>query len=128
MRNNYDKNLFNGDVGFILGIDEGSGLVRTEFNGESKDLEKGELTDLSLAYAISIHKSQGSEYPVVILPLMKQHFMMLQRNLIYTGITRGKKEVFLIGEPEAYAMAVRNAKSNTRRSNLVEKILKLKQQ
>ena len=99
----------------------------TEFNGESKDLEKGELTDLSLAYAISIHKSQGSEYPVVILPLMKQHFMMLQRNLIYTGITRGK-EVFLIGEPEAYAMAVRNAKSNIRRSNLVEKILKLKQQ
>ena len=128
MRNNYDKNLFNGDVGFILGIDEGSGLVRTEFNGESKDLEKGELTDLSLAYAISIHKSQGSEYPVVILPLMKQHFMMLQRNLIYTGITRGKKEVFLIGEPEAYAMAVRNAKSNIRRSNLVEKILKLKKQ
>ena len=84
-------------------------------------MEKGELTDLSLAYAISIHKSQGSEYPVVILPLMKQHFMMLQRNLIYTGITRGKKEVFLIGEPEAYAMAVRNAKSNIRRSNLVEK-------
>ena len=122
LRNNYDKNLFNGDVGFILGTDEGSGLVRAEFNGETKEFEKGELSDLSLAYAISIHKSQGSEYAAVILPLMKQHFMMLQRNLAYTGVTRGKKEVFIVGEPEAYAMAVRNAKSNVRRTNLVEKI------
>ena len=122
LRNNYDKNLFNGDVGFIKGTDTSSGLVLAEFSGETKEFEKGELSDLSLAYAISIHKSQGSEYPVVILPLMKQHFMMLQRNLAYTGVTRGKKEVFIVGEPEAYAMAVRNVKSNIRQTNLQEKI------
>jgi len=122
LRNNYDKNLFNGDVGFISGIDSSSGQIQAEFQGEIKEFEKGELSDLALAYAISIHKSQGSEYPVVILPLMKQHFMMLQRNLAYTGVTRGKTEVFVVGEPEAYAMAVRNAKSNIRLTNLQEKI------
>ena len=122
LRNNYDKNLFNGDVGFLTGIDAGSGRVLAEFNGEAREFEKGELGDLALAYAISIHKSQGSEYPVVILPLMKQHFMMLQRNLVYTGVTRGKQEVFIVGEPEAYAMAVRNAKSAVRCTNLQEKV------
>jgi ATP-dependent exoDNAse (exonuclease V) beta subunit len=75
-----------------------------------------------IAYAISIHKSQGSEYPVVIVPLLKAHFMMLQRNLIYTAITRGKKKVFLVGEPAAYAMAVRNAESKQRVTHLREKI------
>ena len=122
LRNNYDKNLFNGDVGFIAGIDISSGQIQVEFQKEIKEFEKGELSDLALAYAISIHKSQGSEYPVVVLPLMKQHFMMLQRNLAYTGVTRGKTEVFVIGEPEAYAMAVSNAKSNIRLTNLQEKI------
>ena len=122
LRNNYDKNLFNGDVGFIQGTDAASGLVQIEFNGEIKEFEKGELSDLALAYAITIHKSQGSEYPVVILPLMKQHFMMLQRNLVYTGVTRGRQEVFVIGEPEAYAMAVRNSKSNVRQTHLRPKI------
>ena len=85
--------------------------------------ERGEFNNVALAYAISIHKSQGSEYPVVIVPLMKAHFMMLQRNLIYTAITRGKKKVFLVGEPAAYAMAVRNAESKQRVTHLREKIL-----
>jgi exodeoxyribonuclease V alpha subunit len=122
LRNNYDKNLFNGDVGFILSVDPETGVFQAEFNGEVQTFEKSESSDLALAYAISIHKSQGSEYPVVILPIMKQHFMMLQRNLIYTGVTRGKKEVFLIGQPEAYAIAVKNSKSQIRKTHLKEKI------
>lgn len=125
LRNNYDKNLFNGDVGFILSVDTETGEFEAQFNGETQHFEKSESNDLALAYAISIHKSQGSEYPVVILPIMKQHFMMLQRNLIYTGVTRGKKEVFLIGQPEAYAIAVKNSKSQIRKTNLKEKIYQL---
>ncbi|MFM8334947.1 MAG: ATP-binding domain-containing protein, partial [Opitutaceae bacterium] len=73
-------------------------------------------------YAISIHKSQGSEYPVVVVPLLKGHFMMLQRNLLYTAITRGKKKVLIVGEPAAYAMAVRNAESKLRLTHLREKL------
>ena len=84
--------------------------------------ERGELGDLALAYTISIHKSQGSEYPVVIIPLLKAHFMMLQRNLLYTAITRGKKKVFIVGEPAAYAMAVRNSESKQRITHLREKL------
>ena len=78
---------------------------------------------MALAYAISIHKSQGSEYPVVIVPLLKAHFVMLQRNLIYTAITRGRKKVLIVGEPAAYGMAVRNAESKLRCTHLREKIL-----
>ncbi|MCX6955809.1 MAG: ATP-dependent RecD-like DNA helicase [Verrucomicrobia bacterium] len=122
LRNNYDKNLFNGDIGTIASVDLEAGTLDAEFDGERHMFERGEFNDLALAYAISIHKSQGSEYPVVIVPLLKAHFMMLQRNLIYTAITRGKKKVFLVGEPAAYAMAVRNAESKTRCTHLREKI------
>ncbi len=122
LRNNYDKNLFNGDVGYIQAVDPETGEFEAKFNEEIQHFEKSESSDMTLAYAISIHKSQGSEYPVVLLPIMKQHFMMLQRNLIYTGVTRGKKEVFLIGQPEAYAIAVRNSKSLIRKTHLKEKI------
>ena len=110
LRNNYDKNLFNGDIGRVTSI-------------EPQTFERNEFGDLALAYAISIHKSQGSEYPVVIVPLLKAHFMMLQRNLIYTAITRGRKKVFLVGDPAAYAMAVRNSDSKTRITHLQQKIL-----
>jgi exodeoxyribonuclease V alpha subunit len=122
LRNNYDKNLFNGDIGTVAAIDADAGTLDAEFDGERHTFTRGEFGDLALAYAISIHKSQGSEYPVVIVPLLKAHFMMLQRNLIYTAITRGKKKVFLVGEPAAYAMAVRNAESKTRCTHLREKI------
>jgi exodeoxyribonuclease V alpha subunit len=80
------------------------------------------MGDLALAYAISIHKSQGSEYPVVIVPLLKAHFMMLQRNLLYTAVTRGRRKVFIVGEPAAYAMAVRNRESKLRVTHLREKL------
>jgi exodeoxyribonuclease V alpha subunit len=122
LRNNYDKNVFNGDIGLVKAVDGEEGNLTADFDGEVQTFERGELGDLALAYAISIHKSQGSEYPVVIIPLLKGHFMMLQRNLIYTAITRGKKKVFLVGEPAAYAMAVRNNESKTRTTHLQQKI------
>ena len=122
LRNNYDKNLFNGDIGTVVSIDPDRNALEASFDGERHTFERGEFGDLTLAYAISIHKSQGSEYPIVVIPLLKGHFMMLQRNLIYTAITRGKKKVFLVGEPAAYAMAVRNSESKQRLTHLREKI------
>jgi exodeoxyribonuclease V alpha subunit len=122
LRNNYDKNLFNGDIGTVVGIDPEGGMLEAEFDGDRHTFERSEINDLALAYTISIHKSQGSEYPVVIVPLLKAHFMMLQRNLLYTAITRGKKKVFLVGDPAAYAMAVRNSESKLRVTHLREKI------
>jgi exodeoxyribonuclease V alpha subunit len=122
LRNDYDKNLFNGDIGAVVAIDAESGTLDAEFDGERHTFDRGDLNDLALAYAISIHKSQGSEYPVVIVPLLKAHFMMLQRNLLYTAITRGKKKVFIVGEPAAYAMAVRNSEAKLRLTHLREKI------
>jgi len=122
LRNNYDKNLFNGDIGTVVSIDPDHNTIDASFDGERHTFERGEFSDLALAYAISIHKSQGSEYPIVVIPLLKGHFMMLQRNLIYTAITRGKKKVFLVGEPAAYAMAVRNSESKQRITHLREKI------
>ncbi len=125
LRNNYDKNLFNGDIGAVAGVDLESSALDADFDGERHTFERGDLGDLALAYAISIHKSQGSEYPVVIVPLLKGHFMMLQRNLLYTAITRGKKKVFIVGEPAAYGMAVRNSESKQRITHLREKIAAL---
>jgi exodeoxyribonuclease V alpha subunit len=123
LRNNYDKNLFNGDIGTVLSVDLQKGTLVADFDGEKVAFERGEFGDVALAYAISIHKSQGSEYPVVIIPLLKGHFMMLQRNLVYTAITRGRKKVFVVGEPAAYGMAVRNAESKLRCTHLREKII-----
>ena len=122
LRNNYDKNLFNGDIGAVTAIDATAGTLEAEFDGERHTFDRGDFGDLALAYAISIHKSQGSEYPVVIIPLLKGHFMMLQRNLLYTAITRGRKKVLIVGEPAAYAMAVRNSEAKLRLTHLREKI------
>jgi exodeoxyribonuclease V alpha subunit len=123
LRNNYDKGLFNGDIGVVVAADPDAGTLDAEFDGVRQAFTRGELGDLALAYAISIHKSQGSEYAAVVIPLLKAHFMMLHRNLIYTAITRGKKKVFLVGEPAAYAMAVRNNEAKTRSTHQKEKIL-----
>ena len=122
LRNNYDKNLFNGDIGSIAALDPEAGQITAVFDGARHMFTRGEMGDLSLAYSISIHKSQGSEYPVVIVPLLKAHFMMLQRNLLYTAITRGRRKVFIVGEPAAYAMAVRNGESKLRITHLREKL------
>jgi exodeoxyribonuclease V alpha subunit len=117
-RNNYDKNVFNGDTGIIQRIAPDKSGLTIKFNGEAIEYTKGELGEVQLAYAISIHKSQGSEYPAVIIPLLKQHFMMLQRNLVYTGITRARNKVYLVGSLDAYAMAIRNNKTEVRRTHL----------
>lgn len=117
-RNNYDKGLFNGDLGRVLSIDSASRTLTAEFDGDPHLFESGELSELAPAYAISIHKSQGSEFPVVVMPLLKAHFVLLQRNLLYTGITRGRRKVFVLGDPAAYAMAVRNAQAAERHTGL----------
>jgi exodeoxyribonuclease V alpha subunit len=125
LRNNYDKGLFNGDIGSVVSVDTTAGALTAEFDGERHRFERGDFGDVALAYCISIHKSQGSEYPAVVIPLLKGHFIMLQRNLLYTALTRGKKKVFLVGEPAAYLMAVRNSESRLRCTHLCEKILKM---
>jgi len=122
LRNDYDKNLFNGDIGMVISVNASAGTLTANFDGARHEFDRGALGNLALAYAISIHKSQGSEYPVVIIPLLKAHFVMLQRNLLYTAITRGKKKVILVGEPAAYAMAVRNNESKQRCTHLQQKI------
>ena len=121
-RNNYDKDVFNGDMGIIEAVDTLNGRVDIDFEGKKVSYQRMEITDLQPAYAISVHKSQGSEYPVVIFPLLKQHFMMLQRNLVYTGLTRAKRKVVFVGDPAAYGMAIRNDKTLVRQTDLVRKL------
>jgi exodeoxyribonuclease V alpha subunit len=125
LRNNYDRGLFNGDIGVVLSVDDSAGALTADFDGERHTFARGDFGELALAYCISIHKSQGSEYPAVVVPLLKAHFVMLQRNLLYTALTRGKRKVFLVGEPAAYAMAVRNSESKQRCTHLCEKILRM---
>ncbi|MBK9142708.1 MAG: ATP-dependent RecD-like DNA helicase [Candidatus Melainabacteria bacterium] len=116
--NNYDKEVFNGDIGTISSIDIEESELVIEFDGREVKYDFNELDEISLAYAASIHKSQGSEYPAVVIPLATQHFMMLERNLLYTGVTRGKKLVVVVGQPKALAMAVKNRRSSRRVTGL----------
>ncbi len=118
--NNYDKDVFNGDGGIIQAIDSETKAVVIEFDGREVHYEVDELDEIALAYALTIHKSQGSEYPVVVIPIMMQHYMMLKRNLLYTGITRGKKLVICVGEKRAVAMAVKGQEKLARYSKLRE--------
>ena len=118
IKNNYEKDTFNGDIGRIVGIDPEEQKLRVAFDGRPVDYEWSELDELVLAYAISVHKSQGSEYPAVVIPLLPQHYVMLQRNLLYTAITRGKRLVVLVGSRRAVAMAVKNNKVRHRYTNL----------
>jgi exodeoxyribonuclease V alpha subunit len=120
--NNYDKEVFNGDIGVIRGVDPEEGLVKVDFDGREVEYEFGELDEVSLAYATSIHKSQGSEYPAVVIPLAMQHFMLLERNLLYTAVTRGKKLVIIVGQVKAMAMAVKNRRSTKRITRLAGRI------
>jgi exodeoxyribonuclease V alpha subunit len=123
LRNNYDKEVFNGDVGRISQIDLEEGEITVEFEGRQISYELSDLDEITLAYAMSVHKSQGSEYPVVVLPLLTQHYMLLQRNLIYTAITRAKQMVVIVGTRQAMAMAVKNDKIAARWSALRERLM-----
>ena len=120
--NDYDKDVFNGDIGQIVKIDPVEREVVIRFDQREVVYDFGELDEISLAYAITIHKSQGSEFPAVVTPLAMQQYMLLQRNLVYTGITRGKKLVVMIGQRKALAMAVRNNKTENRFSGLLARL------
>jgi exodeoxyribonuclease V alpha subunit len=120
--NDYDKSVFNGDIGQVNGIDLAEQELTVDFDGRRVTYAFGELDELALAYAITVHKSQGSEFPAVVIPLATQQFMLLQRNLIYTGVTRAKKLVVLIGQPKALAMAVRNNRTDRRFSGLLARL------
>jgi exodeoxyribonuclease V alpha subunit len=120
IENDYDKEVYNGDIGYIDDVDADSGELTARFDGRSVTYGFGELDALVPAYAATIHKSQGSEYPAVVIPMMAQHYPMLQRNLLYTGVTRGKKLVVLVGQKKAIAIAVRNVSGRRRWSKLSE--------
>ncbi|HFD12933.1 MAG TPA: ATP-dependent RecD-like DNA helicase, partial [Crenotrichaceae bacterium] len=122
MVNNYDKDVFNGDIGRIQSIDVEESLLQIAFDGREVEYEFNELDEVQLAYAISIHKSQGSEYPVIVIPLAMQHYMLLERNLIYTAMTRGKQLVVVIAQTKALAMAVKTQKSKRRLTFLTQRL------
>ena len=122
LRNNYDKEVFNGDIGTISSVDLQDRTLLVEFEGRSVEYDVSELDELVHAYATTIHKAQGSEYPIVVMPIMMTHFVMLQRNLLYTGITRAKKILVLIGTKKALAYAVRNVTVTKRNTLLKERL------
>jgi exodeoxyribonuclease V alpha subunit len=122
LRNDYDKNVFNGDIGVIEGVDVEVGVLRVDFGERHVSYERAELDQLVHAYAVSVHKSQGSEYPAVVLPVVTQHYMMLQRSLLYTAVTRGKRLVVLVGTKRAVQLAVRNADARRRYTWFSERV------
>jgi exodeoxyribonuclease V alpha subunit len=121
-QNNYQREVFNGDIGRIALINTSDQVLTVDFEGRAVDYDFAELDELQLAYAISIHKSQGSEYPVVVIPVHTQHWVMLQRNLLYTGLTRGRKLVVLVGSEKALAIAVRKVDQSHRFSLLRDRL------
>ena len=122
VRNNYDKDVFNGDMGYIKEVDLIDQRVTVEIDGRTVGYDFQELDELVHAYAISVHKSQGSEFPAVVIPVLTSHYMLLQRNLLYTAVTRAKRLVVLVGQPKAIGMAVGNDKVALRYSGLTERL------
>lgn len=126
IRNNYDKEVFNGDIGTVSKVDMEEQELSVCYDGRDVTYDISELDELTLAYAVTIHKSQGSEYPIVVMPFTMSHFIMLQRNLLYTGVTRAKKILVLIGEKKAVYYAIRNEKTTSRNTKLAEYLAKNK--
>ena len=122
LRNNYDKDVYNGDLGYVRSVDMEERTLTVDFDGQLVEYEVSELDELTLAYATTIHKSQGSEYPIVVMPVLMTHYVMLQRNLIYTGITRAKKICVLVGQTKALAYAIHNMKVLKRNTRLKERL------
>ena len=125
IRNDYNKEVYNGDIGFISSVDMDERELTVNFEGRDVTYDATELDELVLAYACTIHKSQGSEYPIVVMPFMMTHYIMLQRNLLYTGVTRAKKILVLVGEKKAVRMAINNNKAVGRNTRLKERIRKM---
>jgi exodeoxyribonuclease V alpha subunit len=121
-RNNYDLDVYNGDIGRIAEMDASQRTVIVEYDGRAVTYEEADLDDLVCAYACSIHKSQGSEYPCVIIPLHTQHYVMLKRNLLYTAITRGRRLVVIVGTRRALSLAVNNGQTESRFTGLARRL------
>ncbi|MBT4512691.1 MAG: ATP-binding domain-containing protein, partial [Chloroflexi bacterium] len=121
IRNNYDKGVFNGEVGRIIDIDVKNGWMGVQFEGVVT-YKLNELDELVPAYAISVHRSQGSQYPAVVMPLMTEHYPMLYRNLLYTAITRAERLVVLVGSPKALAIALQNVEERQRHTSLGQRL------
>jgi exodeoxyribonuclease V alpha subunit len=122
VRNNYDKDVFNGDIGHVAALDDEEREAVIEFDGRKVPYLYDEFDEVTLSYAVTIHKSQGSEYPCVVIPVHTQHYVLLQRNLLYTGITRGRRLVILVGTKKAVAIAVKRVQSQSRITTLVERL------
>ena len=122
MRNNYDKDVYNGDIGVVQDADSEEGVLTVVYDGRPVTYETSELDEIVLAYASTIHKSQGSEYPAVVIVLATQHFKLLQRNLLYTAVTRGRKLVCIVGSSKAEYIAVRNNEVRERHTTLAERL------
>jgi exodeoxyribonuclease V alpha subunit len=122
LKNSYDKDIYNGDVGVLTHIDAEEQKLTVRFDDRDVEFEQAELDELTLAYASTIHKSQGSEYPAVVIPFLTQHFVMLSRNLLYTAVTRGKRLVVLVADPRAIAIALGETRKEVRRTRLAERL------
>ena len=123
IRNNYEKEVFNGDIGRVSGVDRVEQQAIVDFPGRGEVVyEIADLNELVTAYAITVHKSQGSEYRVIVLPLLTQHYVMLQRNLLYTALTRARELVVIVGTKKALAIAIKNNRVTQRHSRLAQKL------
>jgi exodeoxyribonuclease V alpha subunit len=122
IRNNYEKDVYNGDMGRITGINLEMHQVNAVFDGRTVVYDFLELDELVHAYAVSVHKSQGSEFPAVVIPVLTSHYMMLQRNLLYTAVTRARQLAVLVGQPKAISIAIRNGKVTERYTGLTERL------
>ena len=120
--NNYDKDVFNGDLGWVAGVDHTAGRVAVSFEETGVDYDFSELDELQPSFAMTVHRAQGSEFPAVVVPVLTQHYPMLQRNLLYTAITRGRRLVVVVGSRRALAMAVRNSRPGERNTMLKSRL------
>ena len=123
IKNNYDKEVFNGDIGVISSVNTEERTLKVDFDGRPVEYDVTELDELVHAYATTIHKAQGSEYPIVVMPILMNHYVMLQRNLIYTGITRAKQILVMVGTRKALSYAVRNVTVTKRNTLLRERLV-----
>ena len=126
IKNNYDKEVYNGDIGFLRAVDPKKKQFYIDYSEKVVEYEYSAIEEIVLAYAITIHKSQGSEYPAVVIPFSTQHYMMLQRNLLYTAITRARQLVVLVGSKKALAIAIKNDKTTRRYTTLTERLQAIK--